>query len=152
MTDMLVRLYDVPPLEPTLQRLSRRSINLRVARPVDALPLLNWVRAEFNPWVEEVHRALEATPALCHVATQGNNIVAFACYDVTAPNYFGPMAVRADARQQGVGRAILLSVLHAQKAQGYAYAIIGGVGPVEFYQKTVDAIEIPGSTPGIYGN
>jgi hypothetical protein len=35
--------------------------------------------------------------------------------------------------------------------QGYAYAIIGGVGPVEFYAKTVGAIVIAGSQPGIYG-
>jgi hypothetical protein len=33
---------------------------------------------------------------------------------------------------------------------GYAYAIIGGAGPVDFYQKTVGAIEIEGSVPGIY--
>jgi len=35
-------------------------------------------------------------------------------------------------------------------ADGYAYAIIGGVGPVEYYKKIVHAIPIRGSTPGIY--
>ena len=34
--------------------------------------------------------------------------------------------------------------------QGYGYAIIGGVGPAEFYAKTVGAIPIEGSEPGIY--
>lgn len=34
--------------------------------------------------------------------------------------------------------------------QGYAYAIIGWVGPVEFYKKTVGAAIIPDSAPGIY--
>jgi len=33
---------------------------------------------------------------------------------------------------------------------GYAYAIIGGAGPVDFYVKTLGAIPIPGSSPGIY--
>jgi hypothetical protein len=33
---------------------------------------------------------------------------------------------------------------------GYVYAIIGAAGPVHFYQKTVGAIVIPGSEPGIY--
>ena len=33
---------------------------------------------------------------------------------------------------------------------GYAYGIIGGVGPAEFYAKTVGATLIPDSTPGIY--
>ena len=35
--------------------------------------------------------------------------------------------------------------------QGFAYAIIGGVGPVEFYAKSVGAVVIDGSEPGIYG-
>jgi len=33
---------------------------------------------------------------------------------------------------------------------GFVYAIIGGVGPVEFYEKCVGAKLIPDSTPGIY--
>jgi hypothetical protein len=33
---------------------------------------------------------------------------------------------------------------------GYAYAIVGGAGPVEFYRKRLDALEIPGSVPGFY--
>jgi hypothetical protein len=36
------------------------------------------------------------------------------------------------------------------KSQGYGYAIIGGVGPAEFYAKTVGAIAIEGSEPGVY--
>ena len=35
-------------------------------------------------------------------------------------------------------------------AHGYAYAIIGGVGPTEFYNKTVGATVIEESTPGVY--
>ncbi len=34
--------------------------------------------------------------------------------------------------------------------EGYAYAIIGGAGPTEFYTKAVGAVAIEGSTPGIY--
>jgi hypothetical protein len=33
---------------------------------------------------------------------------------------------------------------------GYVYAIVGAAGPVPFYQKTVGAIVIPDSEPGIY--
>ena len=36
-------------------------------------------------------------------------------------------------------------------ADGFAYAIIGGVGPAAFYAKAVGAVDIAGSTPGIYG-
>jgi hypothetical protein len=35
---------------------------------------------------------------------------------------------------------------------GYAYGIIGGVGPSEFYARNVGAIVIPDSAPGIYGD
>ena len=33
---------------------------------------------------------------------------------------------------------------------GYAYGVIGDPGPVAFYQKRLDALEIPKSKPGIY--
>jgi hypothetical protein len=33
---------------------------------------------------------------------------------------------------------------------GYAYAIIGGVGPQEFYARAAAATLIDGSTPGIF--
>ncbi len=45
---------------------------------------------------------------------------------------------------------MLWESLLAMKAQGYAYGIIGGVGPAEFYTKAVGAVIIDGSDPGIY--
>ena len=36
------------------------------------------------------------------------------------------------------------------KEMGYAYAIIGGVGPAKFYETTFNAKIIEGSDPGIY--
>jgi hypothetical protein len=35
-------------------------------------------------------------------------------------------------------------------AMGYAYAVIGGAGSVEFYRRVVNVMEIPDSSPGIY--
>ena len=35
---------------------------------------------------------------------------------------------------------------------GYAYAIIGGVGPAGFYEKVCGAFVIPGSEVGVYGS
>jgi hypothetical protein len=35
--------------------------------------------------------------------------------------------------------------------EGYGYAIIGAVGPIEFYQKVVGATVIEDSTPSVYG-
>ena len=50
----------------------------------------------------------------------------------------------------GIGRALLLRSLAAMRAEGYAYAVIGGVGPQEFYKKCGGAMLIPDSVPGIY--
>ena len=44
-------------------------------------------------------------------------MLGFACYDVTCRNFFGPEGVAAKERGHGIGRALLLSALHAQRAQ-----------------------------------
>jgi predicted N-acetyltransferase YhbS len=89
-------------------------------------------------------------PIACFIAVREGSILGFACHDATARNFFGPEAVAEAERGRGIGRALLLAALHAQREQGYAYSIIGGVGPADFYAKTVGAIPITGSTPGIY--
>ena len=72
------------------------------------------------------------------------------CWDATAANFFGPTGVHPRARNKGVGKALLFACLEDMRAQGFAYAIIGGVGPAEFYAKAVGAVAIEGSAPGIY--
>ena len=49
-----------------------------------------------------------------------------------------------------IATALFLSCLHAMAGHGYAYAIIGGVGPTAFYADTVGAVPIEGSSPEIY--
>ena len=77
-------------------------------------------------------------------------ILGFACHDATCRNFFGPTGVEAAARNKGIGAALLLACLEDMRQAGYGYAIIGGVGPAEFYTKTVGAVAIEGSEPGIY--
>jgi len=54
------------------------------------------------------------------------------------------------ARGTGIGKALLYKSMFALREQGYVYGMIGGVGPREFYEKAINAVEIPGSDPGIY--
>lgn len=149
--DLLVKLYELPALGPEQARLTRAGIKLRSPLAFEKRAVVDWVNREFGgEWASECEVAFTKQPVGCIIAVQNRKIIGFACYDVTCKGFFGPMGVTADARGQGVGRALLLAGLHGLAAMGYAYAIIGGAGPVAFYQKTVGAIEIEGSEPGIY--
>jgi predicted N-acetyltransferase YhbS len=108
------------------------------------------MESNFATSAAEVGIALGRLPVTCFIAVRDQQLLGFACYDATARNFFGPEAVIEEERGRGLGRTLLLAALHAQREQGYAYAIIGGVGPAEFYAKSVGAVPIFGSTPGIY--
>jgi predicted N-acetyltransferase YhbS len=58
--------------------------------------------------------------------------------------------VKESLRGKGLGQALLVASMWALWELGYGYCIIGGVGPADFYHKTVGAELIPGSVPGIY--
>jgi predicted N-acetyltransferase YhbS len=109
------------------------------------------VERTFSPgWAAECEVAFGHVPPRCFVAMRDDAVVAFACHDVTRRNFFGPTGVARDERGQGIGEALTLATLAAMREDGYAYAIIGGAGPVDFYARVAGAIEIEGSTPGIY--
>jgi GNAT superfamily N-acetyltransferase len=150
MPDMLVRLYDLPSLEQALAGAARHGVTVRRVIAPEKPEVVDWVRSHFTFWAAEVETAFAQVPATCFVAIREPDILGFACYDVTSKNFFGPEGVLEAERGKGIGRALLLSALHAQRAQGYAYSIIGGVGPAEFYAKAVGAVVIADSTPGIY--
>ncbi len=152
MTDLLVKLYTLPPLEPELSKQHNQGITIRRAIAPEKHIILAWIEEHFNScWVSEGDVAFHNLPASCWIAVEKEQIIGFACYECTCKNFFGPMGVLEVARGRGVGKALLLACLHDMRVQGYAYAIIGGVGPMEFYQKTVGAVAIADSTPGIYG-
>lgn len=148
---MLVKLYELPALEPALTVCRVQDIVVRGALAPERPPLMRWLGDHFPYWVEEVDATFARMPVSCILALRDREILGFACYDAIRKNFFGPTGVVESERCKGVGRALLLAALHAQRAQGYAYAIIGGVGPAEYYAKAVGAMLIDGSTPGIYG-
>lgn len=150
MPDMLVRLYALPDVTPLFAALEVTGITIRRPLMPEKSIIVRWVEANFASSRNEVEAAFARTPVACHVALRGTSVLGFACYDVTCPNFFGPEGVLEAERGRGIGRALLLAALHSLRAQGYAYAIIGGVGPAAFYAKTVGATVIEGSSPGIY--
>lgn len=151
MIDMLVRLYNLPESQGLYKKLMENGVVLRRPGAYELHLVQEFVRAHFSPkWVSEVQVAFSRQPVACFIATQGKEILGFSCYETTAKGYFGPTGVAESARGLGLGKALLFRALEAQREAGYAYAVIGGVGPKEFYAKAVGAIEIPGSDPGIY--
>ena len=150
MHDMLVRLYALPDLAPAMARCAGRGIAIRRALTAEQAGVIEWVRRHFPRAEAEIAAGFARLPVACFIAIRAQAMLGFACFDATAPNFFGPEGVAENARGQGVGAALLLAALHAQRAQGYAYAIIGGVGPAAFYAKVAGAVDIADSTPGIY--
>jgi len=150
MSDMLVKLYTLPPLEDALAIARRHDVTVRRALTPEKPHILAWAAEHFPGWAAEIDVALGRLPVACFIALRDRQIVGFACHDATCKNFFGPEGVLDAVQGQGVGRALLLAALHAQREAGYAYAIIGSAGPTAFYEKTVGAVTIEGSSPGIY--
>jgi predicted N-acetyltransferase YhbS len=149
-SDLLVRLWELPPLEPALAACASHGTTVRRALAPEKPLVLEVVARHFAPWTPEVDVAFARLPVACFVAVRDHAVVGFACHDAIAPDYFGPTGVVEAARGRGVGHALALAALHALRAQGYAYAIVGGVGPAAFYEKAFGATAIERSTPGIY--
>jgi GNAT superfamily N-acetyltransferase len=152
MTDMLVKLYTLPALQPVLDDQARKGITVRRGLAPEKSFVLEWVRRHFSEfWVNECDVAYNSRPVTCWVAVEDGRLIGFGCYDTTAKGFFGPTGVGEAARGRGTGTALLLACLHDMRAQGYGYAIIGSAGPTDYYAKVVGAIPIPDSKPGIYG-
>lgn len=153
MTDMLVRLYALPDAHAACAALAEQGILVRPCRPFERHIVADWIGRCFSArWVDEFKIAMGHQPTGCLIATRDRKVIGFVCCDATARGFIGPMGVDPQARQGGIGRALLLSAAEQMKNLGYAYAIIGGVGPKDFYQKCVGAVEIEGSDPGIYAD
>jgi hypothetical protein len=151
MSDMLVKLYDIPEIPPL-----KDGIKVKRACPTDFGKIIQFVREEFcENWANECSYALYNRPISCFIAVKDKKIIGFACYDATAKGFFGPIGLLETERGNRTGSALLLSCLHAMKNDGYAYAVIGWVGDANpFYEKAANAIMIPDSPPtkSIYSN
>jgi predicted N-acetyltransferase YhbS len=149
--DMLVKLYDLPDSRAAFERLRREGMEIRRALAAEKHQVAAWVRENFaEGWASEAEIAFGRQPITCFLAVQHGRIAGFACHDATCRNFFGPTGVEPNARKQGIGTALLFACLEDMRQQGFGYAIIGGVGPADYYRKAVGAIPIEGSEPGVY--
>ena len=150
MGDLLVRLYDLPAFAAET-KVAAAGIVVRRAIPPERSVILDWIGQHFfDPWVSEAALALSQLPPTLYVAIRDGALLGFSCYDASAKGFFGPTGVDEAQRGQGIGEALLIAALKGMHEAGYAYAVIGDPGPVEFYTKRLDTLEIPKSKPGYY--
>ncbi len=91
--DMLVNLMNLPPFE------APPHVEIKRAFPGDRDKILGLSREHFHEgWALEAETALLQVPGTCFIAEEAGELLGFACYDVSALDFFGPTGVRADTR------------------------------------------------------
>ena len=151
MPDLLVNLLKLPPRQPPIDLLADHGIVLRRAQPFEITPIRQFIEENFSvAWADEISVGFANKPVTVYIATREGRVVGFAGYECTSKAFFGPTGVAQNERGQGIGKALLIAALWGLRELGYVYGIIGGAGPVDFYQAAVGAITIPDSEPGIY--
>src|SRR4051812_14524592 len=134
-------------------RLDAIGVVVRTARSYEKSEVRRFVLQHFSEGgADEAEVAFARAPNGCYVATHAKKIVGFAVIEATSRAYFGPTGVDPMFRGKGIGTALLVAALEGLRERGYVYGIIGWAGPVGFYVKTVNAIPIPDSEPGIYSD
>ncbi len=147
MPDMLVNLLKLPSLD----RLNDEGVNLRRAQPFEITPVRDFIERNFSvAWADEISVGFANKPVSVVIATRASRVIGFAGYECTRKAFFGPTGVIESERGRGIGTALLIASLWGLRELGYVYAVIGGAGPTEFYERAVGAIVIPDSEPGIY--
>src|SRR5690349_9034516 len=151
MPDMLVPLLKLPPLEPLLSELRAQGVVIRRAHSFEITAIGDFIRKHFGGgWADEVMPCYSRQPISLYIAIREGKVIGFGAYEATRRTFFGPTGVAEAERGLGIGKALLLACLEGLRDSGYAYGIIGGAGPVEFYEKACGATVIADSAPGIY--
>src|SRR5438552_17333986 len=147
MPDLLVNLLKLPSLD----QLPDEAVNIRRAQPFEITPVREFIEKNFSvAWADEVSVGFANKPVTVVIATRHGRVIGFAGYECTRKAFFGPTGVTENERGSGIGTALLIASRWGLREHGYADALIGGAGPVEFYERAVGAIVIPESAPGIY--
>lgn len=150
---MLVRLYDLPSSAGIVKKLAGQGITIRRGNTFEMSRIRRFAEKYFSEtWADEIQAAYANKPVTLYIAIENQDVVGFAAYECTRRAFFGPAGVMEKMRERGVGKALLLVCLEGLREMGYAYAIIGGAGPTEFYAKVCAATMIENSSPGIYAH
>ncbi|MFT4414003.1 GNAT family N-acetyltransferase [Fredinandcohnia humi] len=123
------------------------SNDIRRATSNDRSRLVQYVETHFSKeWAQTIENGFQQDEPTVYIAfDEKEEIIGFATFDVYKKRkcYFGPMGVTISKRTKGIGYSLLHHCLKDMSEIGYEYAIIGGAGPLEFYEKACNAVVIP---------
>lgn len=149
MPDLLVNLLKLPEVDLD----AHDDYVIRRAQPFELTIVRTFIERNFSiTWADEATVGMANKPVSVHIAVFDSQVVGFSAHECTRRAFFGPTGVAENHRGKGIGKSLLLAGLHGLREMGYVYGVIAGVGPVRFYQRTVGAIVIPDSEPGIYSH
>lgn len=147
MRDMLVPLLTLPESGAYYRRVRESGVVLRRSQTMEMRQVRDMISGEWPFWADGVMSAFAGSPVRVFVATQDDAVVGFAAYDIDYRGFFGPTGVLPLHEGKGIGAALLLRTLEAMREVGYLYAIIGAVGPADFYSRVCDAVSLPAEWP-----
>ena len=120
MPDMLVKLYDLPEDAQTACPRDE-SVQIRRAMAPDKFRVVEWVKEHSGLSAAGECDVCFARPAVsCFIATRGKKILGYACYDATAPDFFGPTRVLDEEQGGGIGR------VHGDRGEGDGRDVVRG--------------------------
>ena len=117
------------------------SLTIRRARLGDRQALWKCLEPLWPSWVAETAACFERRPISLHLASTGEQVVAFAAFDChhRGKAWFGPMGTAPAWRGRGLGGLLLKRCLTDLYRAGHRNAVIPWVGPVDFYTRAVGA-------------
>ncbi|MHB9024620.1 MAG: GNAT family N-acetyltransferase [Armatimonadota bacterium] len=144
MPDIICPLLNLPDHRDLLARLRAEGIDIYRARPWERSALVDFIGTRFGQgWVDETLLAFSRQPISAIIAVEGQRIIGFAAFEVSAPAYFGPTGVDEAYRGRGIGKALLLEALVGLRELGYIYGFIGAPGPKDFYLQATPGLLLP---------
>ena len=91
MSDMLVKLYNIPNSYDIEKKLLEEDIRIKKALSPDRSKITSFSKTcAKEDYSDEVNAAFSNNPITCYIATKEKKIIGFACYEATAKNFFGP--------------------------------------------------------------
>jgi predicted N-acetyltransferase YhbS len=153
MPDMLVQLLKLPAVDSFIAEQRKSGVIIRRAMAHERSRVRAFVEREFGTaWADEITVAYSNKPISLFIAMREGEVIGFSAYETTRRGFFGPTGVAARERGKQIGKVLLLAALWGLREMGYAYGIIGGAGPVDFYARHCGATVIPDSEPGVYAD